>query len=66
MTIEISQSSPTKVRERCPRCSHPNDLWETTCGYCHWPYNDKGVICMQCNNLNRAKAISCKLCGHRL
>lgn len=59
--------------KRCPRCSHPRDnnrgymfLADTLCGFCRWPFSDKGKSCSRCNYINRSSMIDCEACGSRL
>lgn len=46
----------------CPRCSTPFEPYMDCCGFCKWPQDDPGSVCLRCNYVNPVKADRCDLC----
>ena len=53
------------IKGYCPRCSHPIEDVDVTCGFCQWPFDDPGIECI-CGYLNKVIASECECCERTL
>lgn len=55
-----------KMIDRCPRCNTKKRQFDNRCGFCQWPWSDRGRQCQRCGYMNKELQHTCKHCKRML